>query len=396
MSYNKQVNRTAFTLIELLIVVGILAILAAVVLLSLNPIELINQARDSTRAAELKSLDKAIAFAVAQNSNIYLGSSSVIYTSLPDTSPTCYTYTTITPVLPILPAGWSYSCAPQANFRTVSGAGWVPVDLGSLAIQPLETLPVDSINNPDKGLYYTYITNSSRQTWKFSSDMNSKSFSNSGTKDIESRDGGPNYFLFEAGSDLSLSPFAEQKVPTTCVQLGSGVNGPGSEFYSKWKIPGTGKVTVTKLWYWQKNYSGSDDLLGLGEKIEVAIYAGNDTSYIKVGTAIMNGNGTDPNGVEGWLSGDLDSAAEITLGQNYVFGIGRIGSPLYIVPRDFNQACNNYLPRTPSYSNIVSGGLDSNVTVFSNHTAFPDIGDPGYPSAAGSHIGIFGISYVIR
>ena len=42
-------KRSGFTLIELLVVIAIIAILAVVVILTLNPAQLLAQARDSTR-----------------------------------------------------------------------------------------------------------------------------------------------------------------------------------------------------------------------------------------------------------------------------------------------------------------------------------------------------------
>ncbi|KKW47096.1 MAG: hypothetical protein UY99_C0042G0007, partial [Parcubacteria group bacterium GW2011_GWA1_59_11] len=41
--------RSSFTLIELLVVIAIVAILSAVVIITLNPAELLKQSRDSNR-----------------------------------------------------------------------------------------------------------------------------------------------------------------------------------------------------------------------------------------------------------------------------------------------------------------------------------------------------------
>ena len=66
-------SQGGFTLIELLIVIGIVAILATAVTLVLNPAEVLKQARDSTRIAELTSIYKALDLAAVQNSSINLG-----------------------------------------------------------------------------------------------------------------------------------------------------------------------------------------------------------------------------------------------------------------------------------------------------------------------------------
>ena len=51
-----------FTLLELLIVIGILAILATAVTLVLNPIEMLKQSRDGKRLSDLRALNNAITF----------------------------------------------------------------------------------------------------------------------------------------------------------------------------------------------------------------------------------------------------------------------------------------------------------------------------------------------
>ncbi len=53
-------NKQAFTLIELLIVIGIIAILAAAVIIAINPGQQFAQARDATRRSHLNSLSNAI------------------------------------------------------------------------------------------------------------------------------------------------------------------------------------------------------------------------------------------------------------------------------------------------------------------------------------------------
>jgi type II secretory pathway pseudopilin PulG len=53
-------RRSAFTLIELLVVIAITEILSVVVMLTLNPAELLRQSRDSTRIADMGTLNTAL------------------------------------------------------------------------------------------------------------------------------------------------------------------------------------------------------------------------------------------------------------------------------------------------------------------------------------------------
>ncbi len=189
--------RKAFTLLELLIVIGILAILATVTFVVLNPAELLKQTRDSKRVQDLSTLNKAVELVHISNTNLSLGSSSVVYVSLADTSSNCSNLS-----LPSLPTGWSYRCVIQANLRKVDGQGWIPINFTSSTFgSPLAILPIDPINNASSGLYYIYVTGGS---WKLTGLFESE-------KQVKfmASDGGPDNGLYETGSDLELANFAK-------------------------------------------------------------------------------------------------------------------------------------------------------------------------------------------
>src|SRR3989344_6249527 len=99
-----------FTLLELLLVIGILGALSTVVMVIINPVELYKQTRDTRRISDLQTIDKAIS--IADFESVFLGASSTVYVSIPDSSPTCANLG-----LPSLPFGWSYSCKTSANYR---------------------------------------------------------------------------------------------------------------------------------------------------------------------------------------------------------------------------------------------------------------------------------------
>ena len=147
-------KNNAFTLIELLIVIGVLAILATVSILVINPAQMIAQSRDARRLTELKGLNSALS--LAEINNLSLGVGNTVYVSLPGPS-NCSGLG-----LPDLPVGWFYACSTSANYKKVDGSGWIPVNFGLISSgSPFSVLPVDPVNAVAAGNYYTYVTGGS-------------------------------------------------------------------------------------------------------------------------------------------------------------------------------------------------------------------------------------------
>lgn len=67
--YNK--NKKGFTLIEILVVIGIIAVLAAVVLVAINPARQFKLARDSQRVANVTAILNAVGQNMAENKGIF-------------------------------------------------------------------------------------------------------------------------------------------------------------------------------------------------------------------------------------------------------------------------------------------------------------------------------------
>jgi len=65
--YNKQKSGAGFTLIEILVVIGIIAILAAIVLIAINPARQFKQARDSQRTSNVNAILNAVGQYIADN-----------------------------------------------------------------------------------------------------------------------------------------------------------------------------------------------------------------------------------------------------------------------------------------------------------------------------------------
>ncbi len=150
---NKSKLVSGFTLIEILIVIGILAILAAIVVVAINPSKQFAQARNTERTANVNTILNAIGQRIADNKGIFAGEftiNSSDYTCgvLPDTATEISSdeadnttdetgdlgclVPTYVPILPTEPAGASADqytveisdngrikiCAPEAENET--------------------------------------------------------------------------------------------------------------------------------------------------------------------------------------------------------------------------------------------------------------------------------------
>ena len=207
---DKLNERSSFTLIELLIVIAIIGILAAVVVLVVNPAQLVAQGRDSTRIQDLASINTALGEYLA-NGNTFLGSSNTVYVSVPDTSTTCSDLG-----LPALPTGWSYHCVSTSTLTETNGNGWIPISFSSITTgNPLPTIPIDPQNTTSTGEYYTYATNGSQ--YELTSYFESNNYQ---TQAAQS--GNPDPTTYALGSNLDLTPFVHGLVGYWPLNEGSG------------------------------------------------------------------------------------------------------------------------------------------------------------------------------
>ncbi len=188
--FSRYFNEASFTLVEILIVIGVIAILTAVTLVILNPVEYIKRGRDDQRMGDINSLQTLITQKEYSGNRISFGQSNVVYISLADSSSTCGSYT-----LPGLAAGWSYHCAPTASYRNVDGTGWLPVDLS--ASKTFAVLPLDPTN--DQNYYYAFIASSDN-----SFVLTSMFESQQELKNIAAKDNGTDDTRYETGTNLAL------------------------------------------------------------------------------------------------------------------------------------------------------------------------------------------------
>jgi prepilin-type N-terminal cleavage/methylation domain-containing protein len=183
---NKQ---KGFTLIELLVVIAIVAVLAVVVILTLNPAELIRQARDSNRISDMATLKSAIALYLADNSTTTWPSGTNCYTTF-TTSACTFGYTAGTVV-------------PSASVK-VDGTGWLPINFNVISSgAPIGSLPTDPLNNAN--YLYAFQATSTNNSFKLvASGMESSKYGVGGTSNVPGNDGGTKPSVYEVGTLLTL------------------------------------------------------------------------------------------------------------------------------------------------------------------------------------------------
>lgn len=223
----KTKNRKGFTLIELLIVIAIIAVLSVVVILSLNPAELLRQARDSNRISDMATMKSAISLYLADVSSPYLGTSTYCYISI-GTASFYGPSSTGTYGGPLTTCGyWMFSASTTTAVATTTrsigvlststaapGNGWIPVDFANISSgAPIGQEPVDPTNQVGSGscasgalsscgLFYSY--DMSGTNFKLATFMESTKYTNGGGGDVESKDGGNSNYVYEGGTSPTL------------------------------------------------------------------------------------------------------------------------------------------------------------------------------------------------
>ncbi|MBI5306017.1 type II secretion system protein [Candidatus Wolfebacteria bacterium] len=171
--------KKGFTLLELLIVIGILAILTTIVTVVLNPAQLLAQARDSQRLSDLNSLNSALGLFVASASTTNTFAATTTCTVATSTGP------------------FSTACALN-NSTNISGTGWVAVNfLDVPSGSPLSKLPIDPTNSTT--YFYGYKSDSSTLTYELDAKLESAKYS-----PLNGTDGGNKPDFYEIGTDPGL------------------------------------------------------------------------------------------------------------------------------------------------------------------------------------------------
>jgi len=185
--------KRGFTLLELLIVIGILAILSTTMILVINPAEMLRKARDSQRISDLSTVKTAIAYYVTNALNPSIGNNTYSYSVVANT--TCAGRTTT-----------------STTSQLVDSTGWIPINFATLTGgSPIGSLPIDPsptalTPGTGKARYYVYVTNVSDLTFELLANMESTYYSQGGDGDVESKDGGATGLtkIYEVGTRLNI------------------------------------------------------------------------------------------------------------------------------------------------------------------------------------------------
>jgi len=182
-------NKKGFTLLELLIVIAILAILAASVLVVINPAEILKKSRDTRRVNDLDSLRSALAMYITDVSSPDL-----------DGTGDCSTTEWITSSTASCRTAGIGTCT-KSNSTAVDGTGWIPVDLSSISTgSPIASLPIDPTNNAT--YFYSYRCDGTNTTFELNAALESTYYTS--TIDSDGKDGGDDNSLYEVGTDPGL------------------------------------------------------------------------------------------------------------------------------------------------------------------------------------------------
>ncbi len=196
----KIFKNSGFTTVELLVTVTILAVLAILIVVAINPVDLLKQGRDSNRVAALNSINGALRFLTENEPGTFIGTSSVVYVSIPWPISDCSNLG-----LPTLPSGWTYNCAPAASLTRVDGTGWIPVNFQAISAgSPISQLPIDPKNSTSTRNYFTYVASGS--SWELAFSPEAEKNKLGGANNLTIKDGGQKASLFELGKDLNLLP----------------------------------------------------------------------------------------------------------------------------------------------------------------------------------------------
>ncbi len=183
-------NKKGFTLLELLIVIGILAILSAVTVLVINPSQLLKRARDSQRLSDVSTMQSAIGLFLTEITTPTIRGNGNIYLTIASSG--------------AVAANTNYA---SSTYQVINGLGWIPINFTAITGgSPIGGLPTDPINtsNTTEHLYYAYRALDTPLVYEINARMESDFYRLGGGADKENTDGGNAGSIYETGNTTTL------------------------------------------------------------------------------------------------------------------------------------------------------------------------------------------------
>ncbi|MFA6407728.1 MAG: hypothetical protein WCV80_03425, partial [Candidatus Paceibacterota bacterium] len=167
--------------------------LATVIVVIINPAELLKQARDTTRISDMAALNSAVALYLADVVSPGFGGANGA--SCASLTKTCTVTTTTLPFSVT-------SCTTVNATTTVAGLGWVTIDFADISSgSPLSRLPLDPSQTTNN--LYTFGCNG--LSYKLGATMESVKYSSASTGVMRNAyDGGSSASWYEVGNSMAL------------------------------------------------------------------------------------------------------------------------------------------------------------------------------------------------
>mgnify|MGYP001616581439 CR=1 FL=1 len=211
-----RAKKGGFTLLELLIVITILAILTLVVVLFINPVEMLKKSRDVQRMSDMSTLNAAIGLYLQASPNNTLGGATYcgttgtvlpagagtkIRASMPSSSGTTSQFTTSL-----------YDATSTADIARNDSNGWIPyINFSGVSSgAPIAKLPIDPVNQLGATasidtLYYRFGC-WQNNTFEIDATLESDAYKSRSTDYKAKTDGGNSEMRYEVVSDLRILP----------------------------------------------------------------------------------------------------------------------------------------------------------------------------------------------
>ena len=234
-------SQSGFTLLELLIVIGILGVLSTALVIVLNPAEAIKKARDAQRISDLNTLKRVMGIYAVGTSNPKMtganntgckGTTSVDTSYQTASDHIYYSYPSDTGAITATQLdGVTFSAGgvvqvTKENLGKVDSTGWLPIDFTTLSGgSPISALPVDPVNTISDlskptltDLVYRYVCSEKTLMYEIDAVFESEAFTITDLK--MAKDGGNNDSYYEVGTNLDLFKMESPLVAGTYTIIG--------------------------------------------------------------------------------------------------------------------------------------------------------------------------------